>query len=255
MRQDSPQPRRRTSSPSCAALVAALVAAPAAPAAPVDAVDATPSAARDRVDDARQGSGLALTGFIAEHVVRDPEDGLIRQLTRVEFSVHGRRITQLGGAGERILINHDLERLWLIDRRRRVVHQVPLTVGTDARGSGSDAEVRSASQDARPGHVFDLSPCSEAVQLDAIATTWRGRPVTLARCVDGDGTLLSTQTFDAEAGVVVRIERTDGGVEELRGIEPLSFGPDHFLPSPTLREVGVEELLGGAAPVARYEER
>ena len=200
-----------------------------------------------------EATGLARTGFIAEHVVRDPEDGLIRQLTRVEFSVHGRRITQIGGAGERLVVNDDLQRLWMVDRRRRVVHEVPLVRSVD--GASSSATDVAATPAARPGNVFDLALCTHADVTDPGDATWRGRAVVRADCAGADGEVLSVQSFDPDAGVVVRVERADGTVEELRGIEELAFGPDHFVPSASLREVSIEELLGGAAPVARYAER
>ena len=229
-----------------------LAAALGAQAAPAD-VPTRPATDADRVGARPVATGLARTGFIAEHVVRDPEDGLVRQLTRVEFSVHGRRITQIGGAGQRLVINDDLQRLWMIDRRRRVVHEVPLVARADA--PSNDGARPDAAPAARPGSAFDLAPCEGATVADPRDSTWRGRPVTLARCTDARGETLSVQAFDPEAGVVVRVERADGTVEELRGIEPLAFGPEHFVPSPALREVGIEELLRGAPAVARYEER
>ena len=196
-------------------------------------------------------TGLVATGLSAEHVVREREDGPAVALSRVQISAHGSRTTMLGIArGEtyagsaQVLANDALERLWLIDLRRRIVHRVPLVPGDGAPDPDGAP--------ARPGEVFAFAPCEGLRAGEPQASTWRGRAVSVHACSDAAGAVVSHQAFDADAGIVVRVVAGGGTVHEVRAIRALELDPERFVPDESLREVELEELLGGPAPLATY---
>ena len=200
---------------------------------------------------AASATGLVATGLVAEHVVREREDGPAVALRRVEISAHGSRITSMGIAGgepyrgsAEMLASDALERLWLIDRRRRVVHRVPLVPG-DGASRPDDAP-------AHPGEVFAFAPCEGLHAGEPEASTWRGRAVSVHACSDDAGETISRQAFDADAGIVVRVVAADGGVHEVRSMRALALGPERFVPDASLREADLAELLNGPAPLATY---
>ena len=216
------------------------------------ALQATPSQAAEPVaarDAGRVASGRAASGLIATHLVRAVEGGPVLRRARVEFSARGRRITQ-PGTGQRIVVNGAQERVWFVDRHRRVVHEVPLVASAGAKGDADREAAAGAAFDG--GHPFASTLCEGARADGLSAVRWWGRPVERATCV-GDGGTSSVQTFDPEAGIVVRVV-ADGRVEELRDMEFVALAPELFEPSASLREVGIGELLGGAPPVADYVE-
>lgn len=193
----------------------------------------------------------ALTGIVAEHVVRTGPGGRIVDLRRVETSAHGTRTLSMGmrdgepylGTNE-WLVNARLQRLWLIDRDRRVVHRVPLSAGEPASG-GPAAEPTH-------GKVFAPAPCGDLHPVEVGADTWRGREVVAFDCEDTLGRALSRESLDVDAGIVVRVVPGDGPVSEVRAIRARELGPERFLPDDSLREVGIREFLEGPAPLAEY---
>lgn len=236
-----------------AALVAACVAGSArASAKPWPGPLPSPSAPAVR-DDGPTATGLALTGLIAVHEVRIREGAPAHERSRVELDGHGRRITQLGaGAVQRIVVNVDEDRVWLVDRARRIVHEIPFVRPADVEATPALPGPLLQSSD--EGAVLDASPCAGLHATAVTPVTWRGRAATSATCVGPLGERRSVQTFDARAGLVVRLVANDGTIDELRDIEPMRFAPEHFVPAASLRPVGIRELLGHVAPVASYRE-
>ena len=199
-----------------------------------------------------------VTGLVAEHVFREAEDGPIVDLRRVQTSEHGMRATSMGILGgepylgpSELLASDALEALWLIDRERRVVHRVPLVAGDPA----ADASPGAPSAPGAHGGVFARVPCEGAEAAEVGASTWRGRAVTLHDCLDPSGERLARQAYDAAAGIVVRSVERGGAVEEVRAIRALALGPERFVPSGTLREVGLREFLEGPSALESYAER
>ena len=228
---------RRRAAPLLAVVLAAAIGS-------VEAAEPSDADARTRL------GGRAAEGLIATHLVRASPDGPVLRRTRVEISRHGRRVTR-PDTGERVVANDDLERLWFVDRERRVVHEVPLV----ASGGGSARSVSGLPGRHAPplGEVLAPAPCDGARAVGAAPASWRGRPVVRATCDRGARGEPSVELFDAEAGVVVRV-LAPGRVEELRDLEFVRLPAERFVPSASLRPVGLRELLEGAAPVAGYVE-
>jgi len=54
--------------------------------------------------------------------------------------------------------------------------------------------------------------------------------------------------------IVVREERFDGSIDELRRIESANFSENHFFPSEKLRKTDLRELMLGTPEIGGYSE-
>jgi len=182
----------------------------------------------------------------ARHVVLHEPSRIELARARLEFSSAGLRVRQQGADGMMELVRDFAgKRLWLIDRERSVVHEVPLenalheVVTTVGVGRGLMAGV----------------PCAGRENRLEGQGSWRGQAVELWRCLDSRGATESVEMFGLEWHLVVRVSTPDGRVEELRDIRARDYGPAHFHPAARLREVDKLEFFFGAPEIGLFDDR
>ncbi len=221
------------------------------------ALGASPTADAGASEDVAATATYATTGMVAIHRTRRHATAPAVERARVELSAHGRRITELGpGAVQRILVNADEARIWLVDRGRRIVHEVPLVrrASTPVRPVPGPVIPDHARAGAPGAQVFSTVQCEGLHATRRRSGTWRGRTVRTATCREPLGRIASIQDFDEVAGIVVRVRHRAGHIDELHGIRRFDFAENHFRPAASLRSVDIDELVGEPAAVATYAE-
>ena len=197
-------------------------------------------AERSRAADAAPPSITAV--HVRHHVPSGTE--LVR--VRLELSPEGFRGTERAN-GRRLEIVQDFaaERLWFVDRSRRVAHEVDL----DGLASG-------ASEPAAPAAsgLLGTTPCAGRAAHALGDAVHHGRTVSGWECRDVDGERTALEWMDVAFGIVVRRRTPDGIVDELRDVRERTFGAGHFSPPSRFRDVDARELVRGAPALAPFEE-
>ena len=206
------------------------------------------------------GSGLAanpespfpaLPSIVAEHVrLHVPSDTELARV-RVELSSAGLRATESGRDTDLEIVQDFIgERLWFVDRARRVAHAPALLDDGGDGAAGGDTPL----VDPDHGSFLGVEPCGSEVPRGAGSGSWRGRTVDVWRCPDTDASIAAIVFVDREHGLVVRRETADGIVDELRDVRPMRFAPGHFVPPARFRRIDERELLRGAPTIGDFRE-
>ena len=195
-----------------------------------------------------------LPSLVAEHFRHHVPSGTELVRVRIELSPDGFRATERAN-GRQLEIVQDFvaERLWFVDRRRRVAHEVDL----DELASGaSEPNLPAASG------LLDTTPCAGGVARSLGDAVHHGRapspppppPPSGWECRSANGERIALEWMDVALGIVVRRRTPDGIVDELRDIRELAFGAGHFSPSSRFRDVDERELVRGAPALAAFDE-
>ena len=189
------------------------------------------------------GKCCTIPSLMALHVsYHEPsEQELMR--AQIELSPYGLRVRELGKeATQEMLQNFVTEQAWLVDLKRRVFHELPLTADPDVSmlSPGAGASFL--------GH----QPCGDLHVGSTKAGYWRGRTVDKVHCVDGDDVEQSLELLDHEYDIVVYRRDRHGYVDKLQGIQDRSYTSQHFSPPESFRKVGKEEFFFGSPPLRSY---
>lgn len=197
-------------------------------------------------------------GLRAEHVVLQRGSDQLLEQSSITLSAHGIRIEHRYN-GLAIFANYRDNELWLVDRWRRVRHQVPVTfVDTSADASPShlaaatDSLLVQARTDLLDDGFMSDSACAGMRELGQFDASWRGRPVSISTCARVDGSPMVRHWFNDELGLVIRTMDTKGHINELRGIQSASFPDDHFIANSLFRSVDIREFLSGSESLAVF---
>lgn len=162
---------------------------------------------------------------------------------RIELSPVGLRVLELGSDATFIMLQNFLtEQGWLIDRKRRIYHELPLT--SDPMGP-------------MPNPVSDSSflghkPCVNLTSSNAEQGVWRGRKVDAVRCFDGAGQEQAAELLDHVYRIVVYRRDRQGYIDELQDVQSRKFEQGFFLPPDDFREVEKREFFHGAPALRAY---
>ena len=192
------------------------------------------------------GDGVCCTipSLSAIHVNRhEPSDQEIMR-ARIELSPYGLRVTELGQhASQEMLQNFVTEQGWLIDRKRRIFHELPLT--SDPMGPMLNPHSGASFL----GH----KPCGNLKASAAEPGLWRGRTVDAVRCIDVAGQEQAAELLDHYYKIVVYRRDKHGYIDELQDLQNRQFESDFFFPSSEYRSVDKREFFTGAPALRSYE--
>ncbi len=183
---------------------------------------------------------------------------------RIQVASHGLKVRQLlGPSGASIILNAEVNQLWLADDQRRVYHTLPLAESTDMANAErqmaakidenviqSNDEITGVTSDFMPFVQFE--PC---LQMDGVLTSEvliHGKNLQLWAC-SVDGQLIETQWFDAMLSLVVRGISEDGYSSELLNIQEVDLSVEHFYPPSGYRLVSIEEFMSSVVEINAYK--
>ena len=190
------------------------------------------------------GACCTIPSLSAVHVNRhEPSDQEIMR-ARIELSPYGLRVTELGQhASLEMLQNFVTEQAWLVDRKRRIFHKLPLT--SDPMGFTLNPHSGASFL----GH----KPCGNLKASAAEPGLWRGRTVDAVRCIDAAGQEQAAELLDHYYKIVVYRRDKQGFVDELQDLQNREFDSGFFFPSSEYRSVGKKEFFSGAPALRSYD--
>jgi len=202
-------------------------------------------------------SGFNLPLITANYSLRHAE--LQRNITqsRVAIGEQGFRIDQLGeGAKSSVVFNSHLDKMWLLDRDKKIFHEIFLQVKT-TENSGYTSLVNNVddvNSDVSAEYFLpflQLEPCldmhSERVEeLDATASNIQ---VWVCRY---NNKFVEKQWFDVSRGVVVKSESFDGMVATLTDIRNTPKDYLIFYPPGDYRSATLEDMFLISQPLNKY---
>ena len=193
------------------------------------------------------GNDAPLPSFSARHIRRhEPtQRELIR--TDIELSPEGFRVRQAvqGDRHREMLQDFVNNEAWLIDRKRRIAHRLPVEDDAD-------------SESLHPGDgasFLSQSPCGKL--LSAVHEgqgVWRGRRVDTWYCKDAENVTQTIEFMDQIYGIVVLRRTATEQTDELINLQEREFPKDYFRPNLEYRVVSRQEFFGGVPEIKRYEE-
>ncbi|MGQ7848689.1 hypothetical protein ACUNV4_29605 [Granulosicoccus sp. 3-233] len=202
--------------------------------------------------------------FTAIHRLwHEPSDTVLDE-ARLVYSQWGLRAEQLADdSGNVFIANHAEDAFWFLDRKRRLVHEIPVVVSDSSAEEGESDVAGPPIAGARPGppesapgvlSVVQLEPCKGMVKVSLGDSVFQGRDVHRWSCLI-DGERFEEHWFAADPGVVVRMASRDGFVRELTEIHERHASAAYFRPPSHYRSVEIEELINPAVPISSYVEK
>ena len=202
--------------------------------------------------------------FSATYQLMHVASQTLLESVRIQVASHGLKVRQLlGPSGASIILNADIDQLWLADDQRRVYHTLPLVNSIDIADAEREAveqagenivksndEVAGVSNDFMPFVQFE--PC---LQMDGVLTNEvliHGKSLQLWAC-SVEGQLIETQWFDTVLSLVVKGVSEDGFSSELSDIQEVNLSVEHFYPPSGYRLVSIEEFMNNADGIGVYK--
>ena len=210
-------------------------------------------------DSAAIDSDSTLPSLTANYQLRhEPSQELLARF-RIMIGEDGLRIDQHGeGAKGSIILNNHLDKMWLLDRRLEIFHQVPLQLKTVENSSDISAvnEV-SGEESESPTEYFasfiQLEPCGGMISERLQDTEKTSSNIQLWQCRI-DGNLVEKQWFDVDYGFVVRSESFDGIVATITDIRKIPQAAGYLEPPSNYRLVSLQEIVSISQPLSNYKE-
>jgi len=189
----------------------------------------------------------SLPSIAAEHVSRHAPSDTEFARRRIELSPAGLRVRERAGGDDLEMIQDFVaKRLWFVDRRRGISHELPAELWSSP--PPDDGAVPT-------GGLLGTEPCAGHARRAGRRGEWRGRRVESWRCLDAGGETIAREFLDRRHGIVVRRQTADGLVDELRDVRAREFDTGHFSPPPRSRAVGAREFARGAPAIGPFDER
>lgn len=168
---------------------------------------------------------------------------------RLTYSPHGLRIEQIkDDSGNVFIANYAEDAFWFVDRKRHLMHAIPVVVST------VDTPMAVPEQNTGPSEFIQTEPCKGMHKVKLEGTRFQGRAVERWSC-HLDGELMEEHWYASALGVVVRTSGSDGFVSELTQVQERDAAPAFFRPPSHYRAVNIEELINPAVPISSYEEK
>lgn len=178
----------------------------------------------------------------------EPSQTLLDE-ARISHSPQGLRVEQLkDDSGNVFIANYAEDAFWFLDRKRHLVHAIPVTVSSP---ESTAVEPQSA---ARGSSYMQVEPCAGLGRSRLADTVFQGRQVERWSCLL-DGDIIAEHWYAPVPGVVVRDRSSDGFVSELIDLQTRQIALASFRPPSEYRSVGIEELINPAVPISSYHEK
>lgn len=192
----------------------------------------------------------SLPSITAVHVSIPSNTETVVSKSRVQFSPHGMRVLQLhAGSNFEIFQNFVTDQVWFVDKQRSIVHELELL---KQEGVDKTIDDNSLAAGEPQSGLLSAEPCIDLEPLQIGLSTWRGQSVSVWHCLDHTEQLYAKQYFSLVWNIVIREQRNNGIVNELRNIETANFSVNHFFPSKIFRDTDLRELLLGSRGISRY---
>ena len=192
----------------------------------------------------------SLPSITAVHVSMPANTETVVSKSRVQFSPDGMRVLEShAGSKLEIVQNFVTNQVWFVDKQRSIVHELALLQRESVDKTLDDISL--AEGEPQPG-LLSAEPCIDLEPLQIGLSTWRGQSVSVWHCLDHSEQLYAKQYFSLAWNIVIREQRNNGIVDELRNIETANFSVDHFFPSKKFRATDLRELLLGSRGISRY---
>lgn len=200
----------------------------------------------------------------ARYQYRHQPSGTLLDEADILLGEHGMRIDQrIDGSANSFIVNYTSSTAWLLDRRRRLLHTIPLKpepvdVSTDASADVSldvSPDVSTSSHMVPvgiPGFI-QSTPCNGLEAQQDATQLWHGRLVQRWSCFLHEE-LLEEQWYASSLGLVVRSLDTNGFISELTEIRSQPMQAGQFRPPSHFQSVSLESLMDPALPIAVYVE-
>lgn len=209
---------------------------------------------------AAAGSAHFLPSLMANYqLTHQPSQEVIARF-QITIAQDNLRIDQQGegGAGS-IILNNRLDKMWLLDRKLKLFHEVPLLVNNSETASEKLISKKNSSEEINLESEYfaafiQLKPCSgmnpERV-LDAENTVTNTQ---IWECRVG-GKIVEKQWFDIKFGLVVKSESFDGLVATITNINDIAHAVEYFEPPSNYRLATLDEIISISQPLSYYEAR
>ncbi|NND89212.1 MAG: hypothetical protein HKN42_00010 [Granulosicoccus sp.] len=193
--------------------------------------------------------GLQLRSFSALFRVVHEDSGTVLDEASVLSSELGVRVDQLHeDSASTFIANYAEHQIWFMDRRRQLVHQLPVELVQHDEADGIES-VQHA-----PAGFIHHAPCGGATGRLQGNEMIHGRLVQRWICTLPDQSV-DTQWYSTTHSLVLRARTVDGVVSELTDIRERTPKPESFRPPSHFRRVGIEELLNPIVPISSYVEQ
>ena len=212
-------------------------------------------------NDNVQGELLNLPAtFTAQYQLKhQPSDEVIARYL-VTMGDDGVRIDQRGqGASASIILNTRIDKMWLLDRRLNIAHEVPLQVKADFNESKMTGPEGFEKFD-QPDVIESLAafiqfqPCAGLIAKQIANTNGEPDNIQLWQCSYG-GDVIERQWFDASYGLVVRSDSFDGMQTTISNIQNVYVGAEYFSPSSEYQLSTFEDVLLIKQPLVEYKNK
>ncbi len=201
-----------------------------------------------------------LPGIVAEQITFSRNSSAITARASVQLAPDGMRISETGSSRRLEYVhNFTTQQIWLIDRSRAIKFELEINQHSMDRSTTSDDSNIRSNPDGQGVLVpqrglLSGDPCIDMQPKYVGESKWRGSDVSVWHCIGADGQWLSTQYYSLFWRIVVREERSDHIIEELRSISPAKFDANHFFPKNKYRDANLRELLHREQTIDRYSE-
>lgn len=211
-------------------------------------------------DSLNQVSVYEYTSFTANYELRHQPSREIIARYRMTISENGFRFDQQGeGVKSSVILNSQLDKMWLLDRSMKHYHEVPIrvasaTVSANSPVEKSGTDERSDYTEALMAGFIQFSPCNGMSPRRLPGTDSESPTMQVWECLI-DNKVIEKQWFDREHGVVVRSESFDGMVATITDIQTILLGVEFFQPPSAYRNVALETLMPRNQPLVEYENK
>lgn len=198
-------------------------------------------------EQSRSIESRPLPSISARHIRWHEPTEIVLIRSDIELSPVGFRVrkAEQGERHNEMLQDFINDEAWLIDRKRRMAHRLPLQNEghLDMAKPGDEAS------------FLSQTPCGHSLTPESAGEgRWRGREVSTWYCKNATGETVSLEFVDHIYGIVVFSRTLDGKTDELKNLQERDYTENHFRPDEELRLVGRQEFFGGVPAIQRYEE-
>jgi hypothetical protein len=188
----------------------------------------------------------------------EPSQELLARF-RIMIGENGLRIDQQGeGAKGSVILNSRLDKMWLLDRRLKIFHEIPLQLKTVESSSDiSTVNEENGEEGESPAEYFasfiQLEPCVGMNSERVLESEKTSSSMQVWHCSLA-GEFVEKQWFDIDYGFVVKSESFDGLVATITDIREILKVSEDFVPPSNYRLVSLQEVVSISQPLNNYQE-